>query len=429
MVPQSLLYPLRIREPVPRLCGNRSDAVEAPADIHFWGMRLMFRTGVLLLHLLVGIVGLSILMTAEARPKSPNGFCAAAAPGQADCPATQPAPAPAPGMKWHPGHYLKTQGNHGQADQTKYLDQVASQLPKTTDSDLIQGALVSYAWGAVEPTLGKYDWSPIYKHLNYLSAHGKRLIIDVEYKCFWSDCSKLAPVELEPNGSCSPIPCEDGKVWASGRATIVEVWDKSVMDHFLAMWQALAAEFDANPYVELVTTAESAPSLKSTNPPGYSTSVLAAQLQRLYTLWSSSFETTTCMALINALGNEVAGLVEDAYQAGCGQGGPDLGDTDGNIVFRGEDSGGNVATRDYRKLIPHFEIVSSSTLTGGFGTAVDTPAEVIAWGRANRVTHYAWVSSLSGEDSWANVLAAIKAVDLSDQMSCPTAYEQGCNTQ
>ncbi len=360
-----------------------------------------------------------------ATPKAPPSLCAGSA---SNCVTTTIATLD--GIKWHPGHYLKTQGNQAQSNQAAYLADVSDQITKTLASDMISGALVSYSWESLEPKLGQYDWSPIYKHLNYLAAHNKRLMILVQYKCFSNSCPDLAPAELQPKGSCSPAPCESGDVWFSGRAAIVEMWKPEVMDAYIAMLKAMAAQFDSNPNVEMIVTPETSPSLAGTHPPTYSIGALANQLERLYSALGGQWQKTMCMPLINYLGQKVSGLVEAAYQAGCAVGGPDVEDTAGNVVFRGGSMQGNNAVRDYRGLIPHMEVVSSPTLAGRNNSAADSPSKVLSWGAQNGVTHYVWVGTSSGEDSWSSIISTVEAQDQrTAALSCPTKYSNRCNAK
>jgi hypothetical protein len=198
------------------------------------------------------------------------------------------------------------------------------------------------------------------------------------------------------------------------------------MDLLIAFWQALAAEFDSNPALEMVYGSESTPSLQGGSPPNYTKAGYATQLKRMYAAQAAAFETTNVVANINYLSNQVSGLIEQAYQVGAGRGLPDIKDDPGSLVFRGECADKDCGVRDYRGLIPHFGIVSSPTLKGSHGTSTDTPAEVIAFGLANKFTHYSWVPSLSNEDSWANIILAIEGTTPNGHVACPTHYAAGC---
>jgi len=221
-----------------------------------------------------------------------------------------------------------------------------------------------------------------------------------------------------------------GEVFVTPRVSptqIVAIWNAANMDEFIAFWQAFGAEFDGNPALELVQGAESAPSLQGSSPPGFSNQNYAAQLKRMYSAQTGAFKHTNVVANVNFLGGQVSGLIEQAYQLGAGRGLPDIVDSSGSLVFRGDCAANDCAARDYRGLVPHFGVVSTPTLTGKHGAATDSPADVIAYGVANKFTHYAWVSSLSGEDSWASIITAIETTSPNAFTDCPAAYTQGCN--
>lgn len=323
------------------------------------------------------------------------------------------------GKKWNPGHYLRTQGNHAQADTAKYLSSVTAQLSKTGDSPEIKGAHVLYAWGVLEPSLGKYDWEPIYTHLNYLSSRGKKLILTVQTKCFSKDCTNLAPSDLASEVYVTP---------KDPPTLIIETWEERNMDLYIALMQAMAAEFDDNPALEMILGAESAPSLKGSTPTNFSKDIFATQLKRMYSAQAAAFKNTNVVANVNFLTNQVSDLVEHAFKVGIGRGLPDIIDSTGSVVFRGECAAKDCGVRDYRELIPHFGVVSTPTLTGRHGPDTDSPAKVIAYGMTNKFTHYAWVSNESGEDSLANIINEIENTSGSVFLGCPTVYQQGCKS-
>lgn len=319
--------------------------------------------------------------------------------------------------KWNPGHYIKPQGNHSKADQANYMSAVTSQIAKVNDSPEIKGALIGYAWGAIEPKTGTYDWGPIYTHLNYLSARGKKLMIMVLVKCFHTDCTYLAPSDMK------------SEVFLTERSpstSIVEVWEEKNMDVFIAMMDALAAEFDGNPAVEMVMGTESAPSLQGSTPASFTSAGFATQLKRMYSAQAAAFKNTNVIGNVNFLGGQVSGLIEHAYQVGAGRGMADIFDSSGGLVFRGECSNNECGVRDYRGQVPHLGIVSDPTLRGKHSASTDTPAEVIAYGVANAITHYAWVGNESGEDSWASIVDVIEATNPDGHTACPKVYSKGC---
>jgi hypothetical protein len=328
-----------------------------------------------------------------------------------------PIPVSAGSKKWNPGHYIKPQGNHAQTDIEKFLTSVTNQLAKTGDSQEIKGSMITYSWGMLEPTLGNYDFAPIYRHLDYLSSRGLKAILSVNTKCFGNDCGSLAPADLQ----------DAVFVTANTKGTLtMALWEEEYMDLYIRLWDALGAEFDNNPAVEMVLGAESTPSLAGGSPDGFTKGGYADQLKRLYSAQVAAFPTTNVIANINFLSGEVSGLLEHAYAVGVGRGMPDIIDSDGSLLFRGECEDKECAVRDYRGSIPHFGVASFQQLTGKFGDYTDSPAETIEYGLENKITHYGWVTNESGEDSWDNIVIAIEAASPDGHTACPTQYAQGC---
>lgn len=365
------------------------------------------------LTLFASLAALPGLAAAQSAPNPPDPFCVEAS----GCGSSGGGGSPE-AKKWNPGHYMKPQGNHAQSDQSKYYSSVTSQLAKVDDSSEIRGALIGYAWGALEPSNGNYDWGPVYTHLNYLEARGKKLIVSVLIKCFGTDCGRLAPSDLT------------SEVYVTARqspTSIVSVWKTENMDRYIRFMEAFAAEFDGHPALEMVLGAESTPSLGGETPANYSKGAYADQLKRMYSAQAEAFRSTNVIANVNFLGGEVSGLIEHAYQVGAGRGLPDLFDSNGSLVFRGECAGSDCGVRDYRGMIPHLGVISTPTLTGKHDTAVDSPDEIISYGLTNKLTHYAWVTNEGGEDSWSNIISAIESTNPDGHTACPTAYERGCN--
>ena len=314
------------------------------------------------------------------------------------------------GKKWHPGHYLKTQGV---STESGYQESVTAQLNKTLGSDLIRGAFISYAWGTLEPSDGKYNWSPVHEHLNWLKAHGKSLIVDLEYKSFGAaGVGSLVPSDLQGSVVIGT---------SSNTSYIAALWRQPEMDRFIRFLRAFAAEFDGDEALELVRTSESAPSFQNGAPADYTSIAYATQLKRMYAVMSSAFVRTNVTASVNSLNNSAAELIEAAYQLGMGLSSPDAIDDNGARIFRGEQvSGQGTAVRDYRGLAPHEVIASKPTLDGKEGVRV--PAEVIGWAVSNKVTHLSWVATLSGERSWAAILDAISRPSSALLAVCPKNY-------
>ena len=165
---------------------------------------------------------------------------------------------------------------------------------------------------------------------------------------------------------------------------------------------------------------------QGSSPENYTRGAYAVQLKRLYSAQAAAFKNTNVIANVNFLSHEVAGLIEHAYQVGAGRGMPDIFNSAGSLVFRGDCSAEDCGIRDYRGLVPHLGVSSFQQLTGKFSTNTDSPPEAIEYGLENKITHFAWVTNESGEDSWPNIIIAIEAANPDAHTACPLAYTAGC---
>jgi len=368
---------------------------------------------------LVGsLYGLALLpQLAFAQQPKPPTLCV---DGASDCDAVTPTPSTK--IKWHPGHYVKTQGNHCR-DQRDYFDGILRNLTKYVESsDKFVGALVAYGWGALERDRRVYNWSRVHADLNWLAAKGKQLIVVVETKCFRGDNPEwLVPNNLETLG--------DGYE-SYGSGISAALWREHVMNQAIGFWRAFAAEFDGHPNLEMVSFgSESCPSWgqREDGPPtDYSHLRALNQQIRLYDAMTDAFHQTNVFAPWNCYqGGTAVDGVEALYQRGMGRAGPDLCVDPGYQVFIGE----NGAIRDYRGAIPHRPIVSAPNLGGkddimplsNIQRCIDTGA----------VTHMPWVLSTRTTPgaTKVDIIHHIETPGNDVYKACPTRYTEiygGC---
>lgn len=322
-----------------------------------------------------------------------------------------------PTIKWHPGHYVKTQGTASQTNQDAYWSGVLGYYSRIDDSPYLRGAYVDIAWGAFNPTGAAYDWSRIDAALNALDPYNGRLLLAVGYKNFTTSAGLICPSDLAA-----------AHTYSTSSGWITAVWRSAVMDRFISAMQALAARYDNDPRLELVTWSESAPSWAAVTPPAdYSNLALSTQIQRLATSASAAFAQTNVFINVNSLSGQLTQIIETGYQNACGFGTPDAVDTNAIRLFRGETvSGEQVPPRDYRGLMPHHEVASQPTLGGKDDNG--PPSNIINWAQANSVTHLSWVTTVStSPNTWAEILTAI-AADPNLSVTCPTVYGGTCSS-
>jgi hypothetical protein len=365
--------------------------------------------------IIIFFVGVALLSSsAVARPMPPT-MCA---DGSQTC---DPVDIPILGgaKKWNPGHYVKTQGNHAQ-DQDTYFAGVQRNLDAHVESsDIFLGAMVLYAWGALETEEGVYDWSRIYANLNWLAARGKYLIVDVEPKSFGEGNPEwVVPENLETEG--------DG--WDSyGSGINAALWREHVATQAIAFLQAFAQEFDGHPNLEMVSFGGESCQSWGQSPTGapsdYSNAALLAQRERIVEAMVEAFEQTIVVEPWNcSQGGTIVDGMEHTYLAGAGHASPDSHDDEGNVRFRGELD----AIRDYRGLIAHRTIVSSPNLGGK--DSILPLSNIQSLIESGDMTHVAWVlSSSASGGTKGDIIAHLETAGNYIHQSCPTVYMGMCN--
>jgi hypothetical protein len=314
--------------------------------------------------------------------------------------------------KWNPGHYIKTQGNPTNFDTAGYWSGVQSTISnRVNDIPELKGAFVAIAPGMVNTAPGTYDWSDLDATLAQLKTDSKRIIIDLTWKSFNDATPGLhAPpdlsAEIEPTGT--------GWIWA--------VWRESNMDRLIEIYEAMAARYDSDPNVELITSAETAPSFSGSQPADYSVSKYIVQLKRLYTACSIAFRETIWAPNMNSLGgDDMDELFEHMYQTSGAVAFPDWGKGRAAQLFDGRNTS-TVVDREFRGQIAAHGIVSTNKLND----AGVTPDSIFQEQLTHQATHFSWITSASGEDSWPNILQAIQNNELIGTVTtCPTRFG-GC---
>jgi hypothetical protein len=342
---------------------------------------------------------------AQTRPEPPT-LCA---DGSQSCDSSDTSNPVSGGKKWNPGHYVKTQGAMCDSNQDNYFAGVRRNLDNyVVSSDAISGALVIYAWGALETNEGRYDWSRVREHLDWLSARDKHLLLVVSTKCVGTENPEWSvPQNLEGQTETSPT------------GVTAALWRSSVMDQLIRFWTTFAREFDGHPNLEMVAFgAESCPSWKGEQPADYTHEKLLEQQIRLYKAMAGAFKETIVSAPWNcSQGDTIVEGMEAVYRFGLGHTSPDAHDDTGNMVFRGELG----AARDYRGKIAHRTIVSQPNLGGKDDILPLSNIQSLI--DVGKMTHVAWVLTVDMPGaSRSDIIAHIEDPRNRTFQSCPTRY-------
>jgi len=206
--------------------------------------------------------------------------------------------------KWHPGHYAFVQSNP--------IDE--SYIFKN-----FQGIQKAYNWRTLEPEKDRYDLSAIRSDLDFLSKHGKRLIIQVQTKTFGAG-QNFCPVYLTG-------PDYGGGVyktrWGSFNPII---WDPRVNNRLNALYQQLGKEFDREPNLEAAVIPETAvtwnTSVKSDVP--YTAEAYLKNVEAGMQAMKDAFPHTVVIQYVNMPLEVIEPLADYAKAHGVGFGGPDI---------------------------------------------------------------------------------------------------------
>jgi hypothetical protein len=315
--------------------------------------------------------------------------------------------------KWNPGHYIKTQGDPTGTDTASYWSGVQSTITsRMSDIPEILGAFVAISPGMVNTAPGVYDWTDLDATLAQIVAAGdRRIIIDLTWKSFNDATPGLhAPPDLS------------SEIELAGTGWIWAVWRESNMDRLIEIYDALAARYDSHANVELITSAETAPSFQGSQPGDYSVSKYITQLKRLYRANALAFDQTIWAPNMNSLGGtDMDELFEYMYQTCGAVAFPDWGKGRAAFLFDGTNTS-TVVDREFRGQIAAHGIVSTNKLNDS-GV---TPSSIFTEQLTHQATHFSWITSASGEDSWTNIKAAIQANEPGGVVTaCPTRFG-GC---
>lgn len=228
-------------------------------------------------------------------------------------------------VKWHPGSYRTgTTIDGGGSSPPNGSDTPDSAFLAMANTNF-KGVLIAYYWGALEwGTPGNFDFSRIRHDRDVAKSIGKQLMIQINTHEFSK--STFAPNWLLPPG----IYDDPVNGWAP-RCTpptvcgvAAQLYKQSTMDRYIALWNALAAEFDNDPTVELMNTSEMA--AFNNPPPGYTLGALRTQWYRWIDSQTGKWPHTTVMLAVNYFFNQTATreLIDYGITRRFGISGPDL---------------------------------------------------------------------------------------------------------
>jgi hypothetical protein len=231
---------------------------------------------------------------------------------------------PSDAVKWHPGHYVTVVGQGGGDER---LDAVLDELERHRD---LRGAQIRYAWAALEPERGHYDFGPIDRDLSRLAAIHKRLFVLVQTKSFGVGASAVpAYLHSEEFGGgafelATPADKEGGYRQQGLHGENIALWNDAVRDRLVALLKALGERFDRQPYLEGVALTETAMGRPAhalgadAKERFFRNQLIVAQSLR------GAFPTTVTMQFVNFPKDILPWFVAGLRDKGVGLGGPDV---------------------------------------------------------------------------------------------------------
>ena len=126
--------------------------------------------------------------------------------------------------------------------------------PKSITSKLgddVDGVQVVYAWKSLEPEKNKYTFGKIEHDLDFLSAKGKKLWVQLQDR-FFDPKDKSIPEYLQTEksyeGGLARQKDNPGEGLNTGQGWITKQWNQNVRKRFQVLLSALAKKFDGKIY-------------------------------------------------------------------------------------------------------------------------------------------------------------------------------------
>lgn len=331
------------------------------------------------------------------------------------------------GKKWHPGHYMKIlRGPHdkNQSVRFRYYDEIANETA-------LEGVCVPFHWGTLEgATQGDYasGFALVRAEIDKLKslAVPKRMILKIEDLAFRNHGDDYS------NSAIPQYIHDAGYVFKTNFAVNWRKWIPAAMDNYIALVEAIGAEFDDEPYFEgIILGRETAPNWGgSTPPPDYNNEDYDAQYRRLAAAASIAFERANVWQPINYLGSQTITDNNIAYVStiGVGSGHPDIFLSGG--VWADKTIQGISGGVDYRGVIPIYASVEATSL----GIWADhTVEEVYNYANDNlRASHMLWDRNhFAGDASqqWATGILPFIRKNSMKHTECPGRYSECVRTE
>ncbi len=319
------------------------------------------------------------------------------------------AAANAQGMKWHPGHYVMFAMGDSQTQHLANMNEIAND---TT----IQGVQIRILWNTLEKSKGVYDFSSIDAYLKKLKSLPvpKRLVVRIHDRKFnTTSTSGIVPTYLLTES------IYNGGLTKTSTGYAARLWEQPVMDRLIALYKAIGARYDSDPYFEGIASSETTLSLINNNwPAGYSHKALMTQYKRLVSSVRPAMPRSNLFLYTNWMGNDnlMAELIQSLVEPRAAAGGANVTPnkpTQGQRVWTGQ------LGADYRGILA----LSSSVETGELGNF--TPKQINDYAyNTLRVNHLFWVRNTysgSADKRWSTGILPFLRTNPPIRTTCPSS--------
>lgn len=223
-----------------------------------------------------------------------------------------------------PVHYVYFRRDHARVADSSFL-----QHPQ------LRGALLTYTWRELEPAPDRYAFDGIRERLAFLTAHGKRLFLQVQDVSFSETI--VTPDYLQTDSTYHGGVARKYQAGPDGIARfdgwVARRWDPAVRARFVRLLAALAHEFDGR--IEGVVLAETSIGFDDPArvPVGYAPNGYAAGVREMLTGARTALQQSCVILYANFMPGEalpaddrgfLRGVHAHAAAIGAGVGGPDV---------------------------------------------------------------------------------------------------------
>lgn len=377
-----------------------------------------------LVGLLCGVALFTVGIAKAQPPSPPMIYCAEASEV---CAVVDPTELP---KKWHAGHYMQITHNESQDIYQNlrfgYYDEIA-------DSTQIKGVVLGLRWGQLESSEGNYTFTTAQADLDYLKnlTVPKRLFIRIHERDYGA-------TPCDATNDTFPIYMRNALGCATtANGTTSRIWEPYAQERLIALYTAMAAQWDAEPYFEgIYLIRETATNGTVHAGQNFTSAGYVDGLKNIATGADSVFIQSNVVHSVNyAQGDAyVDDLIAHNATLDIGQGSPDTLNpgcsssvTDGDQTLKGLSGG-----VDYRGSMPVLYSAEASVMGGVLGDCL--PVSIRAFANDTlKASHLFWTRNTftgTAEQQWYDGILPFISDSANDltYVSCPSNYEQGCDT-